>query len=51
MAEQVTKIAVFTIADFKEEEVWLRERAREGLHLCAWSSPAFIFLKRASRRT
>ena len=32
MAETVTKIRVFTIADFKEEEVWLRDMARSGLH-------------------
>ena len=41
MAERVTKIAFFTIADFKEEEVWLRERAREGLHFVRMYTPCF----------
>ncbi len=41
MAETVTKIRVFTIADFKEEEVWLRERAREGLHFVRMYPPCF----------
>ena len=33
MADTVTKIRFWTIADFREEEAWLREMAREGLHL------------------
>ena len=41
MAERVTKIAFFTISDFKEEERWLRDRAREGLHLARMIVPCF----------
>ncbi|MBQ1577140.1 MAG: DUF2812 domain-containing protein [Oscillospiraceae bacterium] len=48
MAEQVTKIAVFTIADFKEEEVWLRERAREGLHLVRMVVPCFYIFEKGA---
>ena len=46
MAEQVTKLAVFTIADFKEEEVWLRERAREGLHFVRMIIPCFYIFEK-----
>ena len=46
MAETVTKIRVFTIADFKEEEVWLREMARQGLHLLRMTPPlVYVFEK------
>lgn len=46
MAERVTKIAVFTIADFKEEERWLRERSREGLHLVRMIAPCFYIFEK-----
>lgn len=46
MAERVTKLAVFTIADFKEEEVWLRERSREGLHLVRLIPPCFFVFEK-----
>ena len=46
MAENVTKIRVFTIADFKEEEIWLREMARKGLHLLRMIPPlVYVFEK------
>lgn len=46
MAETVTKIKVFTIADFREEEIWLREMARRGLHLLRMVPPlVYIFEK------
>lgn len=46
MAETVTKIRVFTIADFKEEEDWLREMARQGLHLLRMTPPlVYVFEK------
>ena len=46
MAETVTKIRVFTIADFKEEEVWLREMAKSGLHLLRMTPPlVYVFEK------
>ena len=48
MAEQVTKIAFFTIADFKEEEVWLRERACEGLHLARMVAPCFYIFEKGA---
>lgn len=46
MAEQVTKLAVFTIADFKEEEIWLRERSREGLHFVRAIVPCFYVFEK-----
>lgn len=46
MADTVTKIRVFTIADFKEEEVWLREMAREGLHFLRMIVPCFYIFER-----
>ena len=46
MAETVTKIRVFTIADFKEEEIWLRKMARQGLHLLRMVPPlVYVFEK------
>ena len=46
MAETVTKIRFFTIADFKEEEVWLREMAKSGLHLLRMTPPlVYVFEK------
>ncbi len=46
MAERVTKIAFFTISDFKEEEIWLRERSREGLHLVRMIVPCFYIFEK-----
>lgn len=50
MAEKVTKIHFFTIADFKEEELWLRERAREGLHLLRMVPPCFYVFEKGAPR-
>ena len=47
MAETVTKIRVFTIADFKEEEVWLREMAQSGLFVRGARKNFFDFFKKA----
>jgi hypothetical protein len=46
MAETVTKIRVFTIADFKEEEVWLRDMARSGLHFLRMYVPCFYVFEK-----
>ena len=46
MAETVTKIAFFTIADFREEEVWLREKSREGLHFKRMIVPCFYIFEK-----
>ena len=46
MAERVTKVAFFTIADFKEEEVWLREQSLEGLHLLRMIVPCFYIFEK-----
>ncbi len=46
MADRVTKLAVFTIADFKEEERWLREKAREGLRFVRMIVPCFYVFER-----
>ena len=46
MADTVTKIRIFTIADFREEELWLREMAKSGLHLLRMTPPmAYVFEK------
>ena len=50
MAETATKIRVFTIADFKEEEVWLREMAREGLHFKRMYIPCFCIFEKGEPR-
>ena len=50
MADTVTKIAFWTIADFKEEEVWLREMAREGLHLLRMVVPCFYIFEKGEPR-
>lgn len=47
MADRVTKLAVFTIADFKEEERWLRARAREGLRFVRMIVPCFYVFEQA----
>ena len=50
MAETVTKLNLFTIADFKEEEIWLRDMARSGLHLLRLAPPfVYVFEKGAPR--
>ena len=46
MADKVTRLRVFTVADFKEEELWLREMARSGLHLLRMTPPfVYVFEK------
>ena len=50
MADTVTKIRVFTIADFKEEEVWLREMAQTGLHLKKMIVPCFYIFEKGEPR-
>lgn len=42
MREQINKFRVFTIADFKEEEQWLREMHRAGWKLVG-TIPPFLF--------
>lgn len=46
MAERVTKIRFFTISDFVEEEIWLRERSREGLHFHHFVTPCFYVFEK-----
>ena len=50
MAEKVMKIAFWTIADFKEEEDWLREMARKGLHFLHMTVPCFYTFERGEPR-
>ncbi|MBR0041306.1 MAG: DUF2812 domain-containing protein [Oscillospiraceae bacterium] len=50
MAETATIIKVFTIADFKEEEVWLRERSSEGLHFLRMIVPCFYIFEKGEPR-
>ena len=50
MADTVMKIRVFTIADFKEEEIWLREMAKAGLHLKKMIVPCFYFFEKGAPR-
>lgn len=46
MAETITKIAFFTISDWKEEERWLREQANQGLHLRRMVAPCFFIFEK-----
>ena len=48
MADTVLKIRVFTIADFREEELWLRGMAREGLHLLSMTPPCFYVFEKGA---
>ena len=50
MAETTMKIRFWTIADFKEEEVWLREMARSGLHLKKMIIPCFYIFEKGAPR-
>jgi hypothetical protein len=50
MAETVTKLGFFTIADFREEEVWLRGMAREGLHFVRMYVPCFYVFEKGEPR-
>ena len=50
MAEKVMKIRFFTIADFKEEEIWLREMARRGLHFLHMTAPCFYTFEKGEPR-
>lgn len=36
-----TCIRFFTIADYEEEEIWLREQSRQGMHLLKMIPPCF----------
>lgn len=42
MAETCTRIRVFTIADFEEEEMWLRDQSRNGWRLIDMIPP-FVY--------
>lgn len=46
MAERITKVKFFTISDFKEEEIWLREWSREGLHFHHFVTPCFYIFEK-----
>lgn len=46
MAETLKKIRVFTIADFKEEEEWLREMHWSGWKLIGLMPPCFFTFER-----
>ena len=50
MAETVTKIKFWTIADFREEEVWLRELSRQGLHFLRMYVPCFYVFEKGAPR-
>ncbi|MBQ1576654.1 MAG: DUF2812 domain-containing protein, partial [Oscillospiraceae bacterium] len=50
MADTVTKIRFWTIADFREEEDWLRGMAREGLHLLRMVVPCFYIFEKGEPR-
>ena len=50
MADTVTKIRFWTIADFREEEAWLRDMAREGLHLLRMVVPCFYIFEKGEPR-
>lgn len=46
MNEQIRKIRFFTIADFKEEEQWLREMHQFGWKLAYVQVPCFFYFER-----
>ena len=46
MSNTLTKIRMFTIADFKEEEQWLREMHRMGWKLFGMSPPCIFQFER-----
>lgn len=46
MAETCTKIRFFTIADFNEEEIWLREQSRNGWRLTDMVPPCIYHFER-----
>ena len=50
MADTVTKIRFWTIADFREEEIWLREMAQSGLHLKKMIVPCFYIFEKGAPR-
>lgn len=43
MSNTKTFTRIFTIADYEEEENWLREQSRKGLHLQKMIQP-FIYI-------
>lgn len=46
MAETCTRIRFFTIADFEEEEMWLRDQSREGWRLVGMTPPCIYNFER-----
>lgn len=46
MGETMRKIRLFTIADFKEEEEWLKEMHRSGWKLTGMTPPCFFYFVR-----
>ena len=46
MAETKTMIRFFTIADYEEEEIWLREQHRKGWKLARTTLPCFYTFER-----
>lgn len=51
MSNTKTVIRFFTIADYEEEEAWLRSRHNSGWKLAKLLSPAFMYLKAANLKT
>lgn len=50
MAETVLKIRFWTIADFKEEEIWLRGMSQKGLHFLRMIVPCFYIFEKGEPR-
>lgn len=46
MSDIIKKTRFFTIADFKEEEKWLRKMHRDGWKLAYMKSPCFFYFER-----
>lgn len=46
MGDLLRKIRIFTIADFKEEEQWLREMHKSGWKLAYMRVPCFFYFER-----
>lgn len=45
MSERIRKMRIFTIADFKEEEQWLRKMHKSGWKLVNTQAPCFFYFE------
>ena len=48
MSERKTWVRVFTIADYEEEEIWLRRQHKQGWKLVKMTPPCFFLFERCA---